>query len=328
MSKNILVVGGLGFIGSNLTDKLLKQGNLVYVIDDLSTGRYQNLTWLYRRNPEPTKEKRLKFLKCDITNVAKFSSIISKNVGWKLDQIYHLACPASPPKYYKKPLKTLDINYIGTKNILEIAKKFNSKILFTSTSEIYGDPEVHPQIETYNGNVNPISPRSVYDEGKRVAETLVSEYHRTYKLDTRIARIFNTYGPRMDPNDGRVVTNFIKQTLQGGPITIYGDGSQTRSFCYISDQVSGLIALMNSDLFINEPVNIGNPTEITIFELASHISRDWSEIPLEYLDLPISDPIKRKPDISKMKSIGWELKISLKEGIKKTTEYMKEEINL
>lgn len=334
---NILITGGAGFIGSNLADKLLEQGHDVFIVDDLSTGRQENIDWINSRSA-PAWGVWGRHLCVDISKsfrsqrhgLSLRSQIDSYLQGKKIDQIYHLACPASPPKYYKNPLKTLDINYIGTKNVLEVAKKHKARILFTSTSEIYGDPLDHPQPETYNGNVDPISPRSVYDEGKRVAETLVSQYHRTYGLETKIARVFNTYGPRMDPDDGRVVTNFIKQALNRNLPEIYGDGQQTRSFCYVDDQVSGLIILMNSNEFINEPVNIGNNHEIKIIELLNEICYQIfkkDENCAVHKDLPVSDPKRRCPDLAKMKSIGWHPQIQLREGIQKTIQYIKEELN-
>ena len=327
---NILITDGAGFIGTSLTKKLLEDGHNVFIVDDLSTGDYRNIITLdefKRKLASSGSSVNLQWIKRNI-----ISSLDSQkgSEGFNFEQIYHLACPASPPKYYLDPLKTLDVCYLGTKNILELAKYFNARVLFTSTSEIYGDPLEHPQKESYNGNVNPVSPRSVYDEGKRVAETLVSEYGRQ-GLDTRIARIFNTYGPYMDPNDGRVVTNFIGQYLHGKPFTIYGDGKQTRSFCYIDDTVDGLIALMNSDKFINEPVNIGNPEEVSMVDLACEIYtsmkmplRQAGRLPMVDLvmrPMPVSDPAKRKPDISKMESIGWTPKVSLRDGLKKTIEY-------
>lgn len=319
--KNILITGGAGFIGTNLSKKLLEDGHNVYILDDLSTGRFKNVQYL--------KEEfgsSIQFHKCDITDLTNLLAIKNALLPSLVHEIYHLACPASPPKYYLDPLKTLATNYVGTKNILELAKAYKCSILFSSTSEIYGNPLEHPQKETYNGNIDPISPRSVYDEGKRVAETLVSEYHRQFGIRTKIARIFNTYGPFMDPDDGRVLTNFIKQYLNGKPMTIYGNGYQTRSFCHVDDLVGGLIILMNSDKFINEPVNIGNPSETWIDDLAYFISKSYDSNLTIYKPLPVSDPRRRCPDISKMKSLGWNPKISIKHGIEMMIEYMKQEI--
>lgn len=329
--KNILITGGLGFIGTNLADRLLKDGHRVYLVDDLSTGRMRNLFWLKKNNHNDPYFLEMDITDEDFMNRLWHYSHLKHGVDLKsIDQIYHLACPASPPKYYLDPLKTLDINYIGTRNVLDVANYYKARILFSSTSEVYGDPLVSPQSEDYTGNVNPVSPRSVYDEGKRVAETLVSEYHRQFGLETKIARIFNTFGPRMDPDDGRVVTNFIKQYLEGNPFTIYGTGDQTRSFCYISDQIDGLILLMNSDKFINEPVNIGSNFEITIFHLCAIIAGSWTPN-TEIKPMPISDPAQRRADISKMKSIGWNPEFGIKklvEEVSKTIEYMREELYL
>lgn len=318
---NILITGGAGFIGTNLSRKLLELGHNVYILDDLSTGRMKNIDFLR----SVKSEGELKFFKCDITELAMLLAIKQAYLPTKIDQIYHLACPASPPKYYQDPLKTLATNYVGTKNVLELAKAYKARILFSSTSEVYGDPKEHPQMESYTGNVDPTSPRSVYDEGKRVAETLVCEYHRQFKVDTRIARIFNTYGPHMDPDDGRVITNFIKQFLREEPFTVYGTGEQTRSFCYIDDMVDGLILLMNSDKFVNEPVNIGNPEELPMIAVACHIAQSW-EIPIDKKPLPISDPARRNPHIAKMRSLGWEPKIKFRDGVYRTIQYMKKEI--
>lgn len=325
--SNILITGGLGFIGTNLADSLLKNGDLVFIVDDLSTGRLSNLTWLYRKNKEATRDKRVIFVQVDITNKEKLFASLNNAGAWKIDQVYHLACPASPPKYWRDPVKTLDINYLGTKNVLDYAVSSKAKILFSSTSEIYGDPEVHPQPETYNGNVDPLSPRSVYDEGKRVAETLVSEYHRQFGIHTKIARISNTYGPRMDPDDGRVVTNFIKQALKGEDITIYGEGNQTRSLCYISDNIDALLKIMNTDRFVNEAVNIGTPFEITMSNLAQKIHRlTDSRSKFVYRPLPPSDPKQRQLETNKLRSLIWEPQVEMDIGLKNTISYMKEEL--
>jgi len=240
-----------------------------------------------------------------------------------VDEIYHLACPASPKDYQSDPIKTIQTNVIGTLNMLELAHKSNAKILLTSTSEVYGDPTISPQNEEYWGNVNPIGIRSCYDEGKRMAECMMMEYHRKYKVQTRIARIFNTYGPRLKSDDGRVISNFIVQALHNQPMTIYGKGNQTRSFCYITDQINGLIKLMGSDYLL--PINIGNPNEMTISYLASKILElTKSSSPIIYKDLPLDDPLQRKPDITKAKTIlNWEPKIDIDEGLLKTIQYFK-----
>ena len=326
---NILVTGGLGFIGTNLVNILLKQGHLVYIVDDLSTGRLTNLTWLYRENKEATQDRKIHFIRCDITDKKNFHACVKSAGAWKLDQIYHLACPASPPKYWKDPIKTLDINYIGTKNVLDLAVDSRAEVLFSSTSEVYGDPEVHPQPEAYRGSVDPLNPRSVYDEGKRVAETLVAEYHRQYGLKTKIARISNTYGPRMDPDDGRVVTNFIRQGLLNKPIEIYGDGGQTRSLCYIDDTASALIKIMNTDKFINEAVNIGTTEEITIHDLALRIKALLSSSSdIIYKPEPPGDPKRRQLETSRLRSLGWQPKAPMWAGLTVTIDYMIGELDL
>lgn len=302
--KNILVAGGSGFIGNSLCRELLKdKNNYVICIDNFSSGLKKNISDLID-NPN------FKLYETDIIDD------INLNID-KLDEIYNLACIASPPLYQKNPIHTLKSCFIGTLNLLEIARKYNSKILFTSTSEIYGDPLIDVQKEEYRGNVNTIGPRSCYDEGKRVSESLMMDYNRMYNVNIRIARIFNTYGEKMNPFDGRVVSTFIRQCKSGEPLTIYGDGQQTRSFCYIDDTINGLILLMKSDYIY--PINIGNDKEYTISELCKlTIKLTNSNSKIEYKDLPIDDPKKRKPDISKAKKIlNWEPKVSIVDGLLK-----------
>jgi dTDP-glucose 4,6-dehydratase len=302
----ILIAGGAGFIGSHLCDFLLERKHTVICVDNLITGDIKNIKHLL-------KEKNFEFIKHDITKPLKYSG--------KIDFILNFASPASPVDYMNYPLETLDVGSTGTKNLLELAKKKKAKFLQASTSEVYGDPTVSPQPETYFGNVNSIGPRSVYDEAKRFSEALVSSYQREKLVDTRIVRIFNTYGPRMALNDGRVVPNFVKQALTGNPITVFGDGSQTRSFCYVSDLVEGIYKLMYSK--VTTPVNIGNPRELKITEFASVIIKlTGSKSKLVYKPLPQDDPKQRRPDISKArKELGWEPKVALEDGIKRTTEY-------
>lgn len=302
----ILVTGGTGFIGSHLCEKLVNRGFYVICLDNNSTGNMNNIKHLL-----------------DNPNFELVIFDVETMVNFKVDYIYHLACPASPIAYQKNPIKTLDTNYIGTKNMCELAKMNNATILFTSTSEIYGDPQISPQIESYWGNVNPIGIRSCYDEGKRIGETLLMEYHRCYNVNIRIARIFNTYGPNMDKNDGRVVSNIINQCLSNKDITIYGDGKQTRSFCYVDDTVNGLINLMENEKTIG-PVNIGNDNEITILELTMRILKLFKNCSsnLVFKDLPQDDPTRRKPDLTLAKKyINWEPSINLEDGLKKTIEY-------
>lgn len=299
----ILVTGGAGFIGSHLIDRLMNQGHEVLCLDNFYTGHKRNiLKWL--DNPY------FELIRHDITEPIRL----------EVDQIYHLACPASPVHYQFNPVKTIKTNVIGTLNMLGLAKRIKARILLASTSEVYGDPEVHPQPEEYRGNVNCIGIRSCYDEGKRVAETLAFDYHRQNKVDIRVARIFNTYGPRMLENDGRVVSNFVVQALRGEPLTVYGDGSQTRSFCYVSDLVEGLIRLMNND-FIG-PVNLGNPGEYTILELAQMIqNRINPDAELIFNPLPQDDPKQRQPDITRAKTyLSWEPTIPLEEGLELTID--------
>ena len=302
----ILVTGGSGFIGSHLCKKLLDQGNYVICLDNNFTGSIENIKDL-KNNPN------FEFIRHDIT----------LPIYLEVDMIYHLACPASPKAYQYNSIKTIKTNILGTLNALGIAKRVKARILLTSTSEVYGDPKISPQVEEYWGNVNPIGPRSCYDEGKRLAETLMMEYHNNCGVDIRIARIFNTYGPNMDKDDGRVVSNFINQCLDNEDITIYGDGSQTRSFCYVDDTVDGLIKLMNQSNI--GPINIGNTKEITVSELSEIVKKETSSSSnIIYKDLPLNDPMKRKPDISKAKKyLEWEPKVSLEDGLANTICYFK-----
>ena len=305
----IIITGGTGFIGSNLVKKLIKN-NKIICIDNNFTGKIENIEE-FMNNPN------FKFIKHDIINP------IDMDLNIKIDQIYHLACPASPPKYQIDPIFTLKTCFLGTLNVLELARKHDATVLLSSTSECYGEPLVSPQYEEYRGNVNTIGIRSCYDEGKRVAETLVMDYNRKYKLNTRIVRIFNTYGPNMDLNDGRVVTNFVTQAILNKDITIYGNGSQTRSFCFIDDQINGLIKLMNSNYIY--PINIGNPDEFTIKELAGMIiEKTNSKSQLIFMDLPQDDPTNRKPDITKAnKILNWNPKINIDIGLDHTINYIK-----
>jgi len=301
----ILILGGSGFIGNHLCRRLLNEGNKIICLDNNFTGSLSNIQDLIT-NPNFT------FVLHDVV----------EPFFYECDQIYLLACPASPKAYQYDSIKTIKTSIFGTMNALELAKQNNCPILLTSTSEVYGDPQISPQIEEYWGNVNPIGIRSCYDEGKRLAETLMMEYHRNHKVDIRIARIFNTYGPLMDKDDGRVVSNFIVQCLENKNITIYGAGSQTRSFCYVDDTVDGLIKLMNGTHI--GPINIGNPNEITIKDLAEIVIRmvKITNSKIVYQDLPQDDPQKRKPDIEKAnRYLGWSPKISLLEGLTKTIEY-------
>lgn len=304
--KTIMVTGGAGFIGSNLCERLLNDGHHVMCIDNLYTGSIQNIKHLFD-NP------RFKFMNHDIINPLY--------MPFKIDQIYNLACPASPPKYQQDPIYTLKVNFQGVLNLLELAKKHKATILQSSTSEVYGEPEVSPQHENYRGNVNTIGIRSCYDEGKRIAETLMMDYHKQHNVDIRIVRIFNTYGPRMDKYDGRVVSNFINQAIHDKDITLYGKGDQTRSFCYIDDLLNGLICLMNSSY--TQPMNIGNPYEISVTELANIIIRlTNSKSSIVYKPLPSDDPTNRRPDISRAREIlHWEPRYDLEDGIIKTIAY-------
>ena len=307
----ILVTGGAGFIGSHLIDRLMSQGQEVICLDNFYTGHKRNiLKWL--------DHPYFDLIRHDITEPIRL----------EVDQIYHLACPASPVHYQYNPVKTIKTNVLGTLNMLGLAKRVKARFLLASTSEVYGDPDVHPQTEEYRGNVNCIGIRSCYDEGKRVAETLAFDYHRQNNVDIRVIRIFNTYGPRMLENDGRVVSNFIVQALRGNPLTVYGDGSQTRSFCYVSDLVEGMIRLMNGDHI--GPVNIGNPGEYTILQLAKTIQAMVNpNAELTFKPLPEDDPKQRQPDITRAKNwLGWEPTIPLEEGLKLTIQDFRDRLDL
>ena len=302
----ILIAGGAGFIGSHLCRYFLEEGCQVICLDDLSTGRKENIAQLMD-SPSFT------FLNADITEPL--------SIEGDVDRIYNMACPASPPRYQMDPIKTLRTNFEGTLNLLHLSRMKGARILQSSTSEVYGEPETSPQSEIYRGNVSSIGPRACYDEGKRVAETLMTDYGGQYGVSVRIARIFNTYGPHLDPADGRVVSNFIAQALAGEGLTVYGDGSQTRSFCYISDMVVGLVKLMESEY--SKPVNLGNPSEITMQELAtSIIAHTRSRSSITYCCLPVDDPTNRKPDIGlARKVLDWEPHIKLNQGLQETIDY-------
>lgn len=309
----ILVTGGAGFIGSHLCERLLNEGSEVLCLDNFFTGRRENIFHLLDNH-------RFELIRHDVI----------EPILLEVDQIYNLACPASPVHYQYNPVKTVKTSVMGTINMLGLAKRVKARILQASTSEVYGDPLVHPQTEDYYGNVNCIGIRSCYDEGKRVAETLMMDYHRQNGVDTRIVRIFNTYGPRMLENDGRVVSNFIVQALRGEDLTIYGTGEQTRSFCYVDDLVDGLIRLMNTEAeTINQPINIGNPGEFTMNELAQEVAEACGkDIKIKHLPLPQDDPKQRQPNIERAKRLlGWQPEIPLREGLKKTVAYFAGRIN-
>ena len=303
--KSILVSGGAGFIGSHLCRRLLEEGNKVYCLDNLYTGKLDNIR--------------------DLANYSQFIFLeqdVQEEIDVEINQIYNLACPASPVHYQYNPIQTIKTSVVGSLNMLELARKYKGTVLQASTSEIYGEPLVHPQLESSWGNVNPICIRSCYDEGKRCAETLMVDYYRYYGVNTKIVRIFNTYGPQMDIRDGRVVSNFIVQALKNQDITVYGDGSQTRSFCYVDDLLDGLIKMMNTPNF-KGPVNLGNPSERTVLELAEKIiEMTGSRSKIVHKSLPDDDPTRRKPDIELAKSkLGWEPKVSIEDGLAKTIEY-------
>ncbi len=304
----VLVAGGAGFIGSHLCERLLEKGDEVLCIDNARTGSWRNVEHLRGRR-----------------GFEEMVHDILKPIDIEVDRIFNLACPASPAHYQKDPVFTIRMSTIGVFNLLDLAKDKGARLLQASTSEVYGDPLVHPQKEDYWGNVNPVGPRSCYDEGKRLAESLALAYHQTEGVEVRIARIFNTYGPRMSQDDGRVVSNFIVQALRGEDITVYGDGKQTRSFCYISDMVEGLVRLMDKDRFTG-PVNLGNPDEITVLELAERILKlTPSKSKIRFDPLPRDDPARRRPDIDLARGIlGWEPRVGLDEGLKKTIEFFRQ----
>ena len=309
--KKILVTGGAGFIGSHLCKKLLDEGNDVLCIDNYFTGTKENISGLF-------KNTYFEAIRHDIC----FPLYV------EVDEIYNLACPASPVHYQHDPVQTTKTTVHGAINMLGLAKRINARILQASTSEVYGDPDVHPQVENYWGNVNPIGPRSCYDEGKRCAETLFFDYNRQHDLDIKVVRIFNTYGPNMHPNDGRVVSNFIMQALTNKDITVYGNGEQTRSFCYIDDLINGMMKMMSSEKVITGPINLGNPVEFKIIELAQMIIKlTNSKSKIINKGLPVDDPVRRRPDISKAKNdLDWEPNIDVIDGLKETIVYFKKQL--
>jgi len=313
LNNRVLVTGGAGFLGSHLCEHLLRNGHDVLCVDNFYTGTKRNIVHLL-------ENRSFDLLRHDVT----FPLFV------EVDEIYNLACPASPIHYQNDPVQTTKVNVHGSINMLGLAKRVKAKVLQASTSEVYGNPSIHPQVESYWGNVNPIGPRACYDEGKRCAETLFFDYHRQHGLEIKVARLFNTYGPRMHPNDGRVVSNFIVQALQGNPITIYGDGSQTRSFCYVDDMVEALIRLMQSPKGFTGPVNLGNPEEFTVLELAQFIIKlTGSKSKIIRKMLPADDPERRKPDISLAKStLDWSPKVQLEEGITKTIGFFEDLLRL
>ena len=309
MSKRILVTGGAGFLGSHLCDRLVAQGDEVVCLDNLFTSQKLNIEHLLQK-------PNFQFVLHDVTEPFKF----------EVDEIYNLACPAAPGHYQYNPIKTMKTSVLGTMHALGLGRRVNARVLQASTSEVYGDPDVHPQVESYRGNVNPIGPRSCYDEGKRAAETLMFDYRRVHKMRIKVVRIFNTYGPRMHPFDGRVVSNFIRQAVAGEPLTIYGDGKQSRSFCYVDDLIDGLVSAMNTSDDFTGPVNIGNPVEFTIRQLAEHIVRlvgGAAKIEVAR-PLPQDDPKQRCPDISLARSmLKWEPKVPLEVGLKRTIDWFR-----
>lgn len=305
--KKILITGGAGFLGSHLSSSLLSQGNQVYCLDNFCTGRRDNISALLN-------DPNFTLIRQDVT----------EPIDLDVDEIYNLACPASPPQYQFDPVKTIRTSMLGAINVLDLARRTGARVLQASTSEVYGDPEVHPQPESYWGRVNPIGIRSCYDEGKRAAETIFFDYWRQYHTRIKVVRIFNTYGPNMDPADGRVVSNFINQAIRNEPITIYGDGSQTRSFCFVSDLIDVIIKVMATPDSFTGPVNIGNPREFTMLELANLVIKlTGSTSEIIYQPLPSDDPKQRQPDITLAKTLGWEPTVSLEQGLQKTIEYFK-----
>lgn len=305
--KRILITGGAGFLGSHLTERLLDEGNQVYVLDNFCTGRRENIAKFFNN-------KNFTLIRQDVTDAFDLD----------VDEIYNLACPASPPQYQFDPVKTIRTSMLGAINVLDLARRTGAKVLQASTSEVYGDPEVHPQPESYWGRVNPIGIRSCYDEGKRAAETIFFDYYRQYHTRIKVVRIFNTYGPNMDPADGRVVSNFINQAIRNDPITIYGTGNQTRSFCYVSDLIDVIIKAMNTGDDFTGPVNIGNPKEFTMLELAELVVKlTGSTSEIVYQALPGDDPKQRQPDITLAKTLGWEPTIALQDGLVETIKYFK-----
>ncbi|HUI49077.1 MAG TPA: GDP-mannose 4,6-dehydratase [Acidimicrobiia bacterium] len=306
----IVITGGSGFIGSHLCDAFISRGDEVVAVDNLSTGRLQNIAHL-------AEHPGFKFVRADVCKEIP--------VDGRVDGVLHFASPASPPEYLGIPLETMDVSSLGTRRALDLALENEARFLIASTSEIYGDPDVHPQVESYNGNVDPTAPRAVYDEAKRFAETLTATYQRLYDLPTAIVRIFNTYGPRLRPADGRVVSNFLMQAIDGKPLTMYGAGTQTRSFCYVADEVRGIVALFDSD--VCDPVNIGNPTEITMLELVDvvrEVTGSMSEVVFE--PLPVGDPTRRRPDITRARTLlGWEPTVALREGLTHMRDWYREE---
>jgi len=309
MSKRILVTGGAGFLGSHLCERLVAQGNKVVCLDNLFTSQKLNIEHLLQK-------PNFEFVLHDVTEPFRF----------EVDEIYNLACPAAPGHYQYNPIKTMKTSVLGTMHALGLGRRVNARVLQAATSEVYGDPDVHPQVESYRGNVNPIGPRSCYDEGKRAAETLMFDYRRVHKMRIKVVRIFNTYGPRMHPFDGRVVSNFIRQAVAGEPLTIYGDGKQSRSFCYVDDLIDGLVSAMNTSDDFTGPVNIGNPVEFTIRQLAEHIVRlvgGAAKIEVAR-PLPQDDPKQRCPDISLARSVlKWEPKVPLEVGLKRTIDWFR-----
>lgn len=311
-SEHVVVAGGAGFLGSHVCDRLIGRGARVTCLDDLSTGDRQNIAHL-------DDHDRFRFVECDVVALDELGDL---GLG-EVSSVMHLASPASPPEFLRRPLDTLLVNSVGTQRLLDLARHHDARFFLASTSEVYGDPLVHPQSEDYWGNVNPHGERSVYDESKRFAESLTMTYHRTFGLDVRIVRIFNTYGPRMQPDDGRAITNFIHQAIAGKPITIYGDGSQTRSFCYVDDEVDGFLALLDGDHV--GPINIGNPHEFTMLELAALVAESiGSTAGVVHLPLPSDDPRVRQPDITRARELlGWSPTVELREGLAKTIDWFR-----